>query len=458
MFSLKAQAEISNFRIISGTSNVFDVRFDQEAWGVMAGPNHDSNGNKINTTEPYNSCELPSSPILPCHPNRVDGQTTISIRFNETENFTEFRFATAIFTPAAQNTNPQPQVLKTSERPFSSGEPVILKFTWGDICTIAFRGHMNNRGQCEDDESNLINGNVPVSIGLSDGAGFEQISSRVINFRLYNPSPEIGIMPLENSGPCSNSQSPPISGVCDILLLPGDGGAFLETSLNGFNQRTQFLNSSLQYIDAFNGSSTNLTYTGIRLYFFEGNNYAEFCPFCEAKIVDLDISSSRPVTLKENKISGLTNGVNYTVLASSIDESGTVSQFFQPDGPEGYCSAGFCPTITPSQVAGVIVNSSCFITTATYGSKAAHQVQTFQKFRETFLRGHFFGDKIIIFYNSYGPYIAVFINNNPHLKPLVRVVLFPFYLFSKLSLSVGLPYSLSLLLLGLLFIIRWRWS
>ena len=455
MFSLKAQAEISNFRIISGTSNVFDVRFDQEAWGVMAGPRNPSE------LKPYNSCELPSDPILPCHPNRVDGQTVILIRFNETNTFDGFRLATAVFTPTAQQ-NPNSQFRLTSSKSFTSGEPVSLEFTWGDICTTAFGGEIHE-GQCKDDENrNLISGNVPLNIGLSDGSVFGQISSQQVNFRLYNPGSEIGIMPLGNSEPCSN-QTSSVSGVCDILLLPGDDAAFLETTPNEVGRRTRFLNSRLQYPDAFNNNNTtSLTYTGIRLYFFEGDDPEKFRPFLQAKIVDLDISSSNPVTLKENKISGLTNGVNYTVLASSIDESGTVSQFFLPEddayGNRGYCSRGFCQQITPSQVAGVIVDSSCFITTATYGSKAAHQVQTFQKFRETFLRGHFFGDKIIIFYNSYGPYVAVFINNNPRLKPLVRTVLFPFYLFSKLSLSIGLPYSLSLLLLGLLFIIRWRWS
>jgi hypothetical protein len=440
--SLKAHATISNFQITRGTSNVFDIRINQDAWGVMAGPNFDPTGViSVDPTRTYDSCELPTGAaapfqILPCHPDRVDGPTVISIRFDETSNFNGARPATAVFTPIATQTNPnpQPEELARSNSLFVSGQPITFEFTWADVCVVIFDGTMNADGQCQDSMGNLISGNVPVNIGVNDGS------------------------------PCEFTTNPTIvSGVCDILPIPGDSGAFLETSLEGNPRQTRFLGSNLSYSNDFNGGQTvNLNYTGIRLYFFESSDPLTFFPFSgTARIVDLDISSPNPVNLDEDRISGLTNGVTYTVLASSIDESGTISQFLLPQtgANPGYCDNGFCPQITPSQVAGVIVDSSCFITTATYGSKYAYQVKTFQNFRETFLRGTYLGDKLIGLYNHYGPYAAVFLNNNSYLKPVVRVLLYPFYLFSKMSLSLGPINSLGVffvLLISLVFALRWR--
>ena len=475
LFCFETQAAVNNFRITNGTSNTFDIRINNDAWGVMAGPNFDPTGViQVDPTRPFDSCELPTAAaapftIEPCHPNRVDGPTVISVVFDETSEFTGARPAIAVVSPLNIDGQPgNPIVIARSTNLYVFGQPVTFDFTWDDICSEQVLGTnvgINADGECVNTGSGVrISANIPIRIGLNDGSTTGQVSSQEVNFRLYNPDPALGFLPLGDTGPCEYSTDPsPRSGVCDILPIPGDESAFLITNLEGSTQSTRFIGNDLSY--AFNnGQPLSISYTGIRLYFFENPDPLTYFPFSTANrvVADLDISSTSPVTLNNDEINGLRNGLTYTVLAASIDESGTISQFFLPvdAAPDpGYCSNGFCSQVTPSQVAGVIVDSSCFITTATYGSKSAYQVKAFQNFRETFLRGNFIGDGVIKLYNSYGPYGAVFLNNNSYLKPFVRILLYPLYLFSKLSLKTNIVFSaivFASLLYGFIFVFRRR--
>lgn len=465
----QAHSAVTNFLITSGTSNEFDISFGNDAWGVMAGPNEDpDNPSAIDPTSTYNSCTLPTAPqgsatfpILPCHENRVDGPTLITITFNETDDFPGTRNATAIFTQVNTDvTNPQAIELAESQTLYTAGQPVTLNFTWADVCQIGFNGNLNQNGQCQNAAGELISGTIPVNIGL-DNQSNGQISSQLVNFRLYNPDPSLGVIPLGDDGtPCGFANAADSrTGVCEILPLAGDEGAFLVASAEGFDATTRFAGPAIRIEDSFDGQIDSLSYTGIRLYFFESADPLTYFPFSnDALVVDLSINNPSPLSLIDDEVSGLTNGTTYTVLAASIDESGTVSQFFLPTNTAegaGYCSSGLCPTVIPSQIAGVIAESDCFITTATYGSPFAYQVRSFQAFRERFLRNTFLGEKIIDLYNKFGPVAAVKIRSNKSLKLFSSITLYPFYLFSKLSLKVGLflSFILSLGLLLLLFLV-----
>ena len=470
---LKNQAlgAVTQFQLF-GSSNVFDVRINQNAWGVMAGPNNDPDGIiDVDPTQPYDSCVLPTASktaasytILPCHPNRVDGPTLIQIRFIETGEFPGTRPATAVFTRNAtgSNPNPQPQELARSSGLFSSGQLASLEFTWAKVCTEVLNGRMTSEGRCLDSSDAPLSGNIPVNIGINDGSSFGQVSSQQINLRLYNPDNSLGVMPLGDDGPCKfSSGAPTQNGVCDILIIPGDGGAFLEVSLSEETRTTRFLGTGIAYRDSFIGGNLSLAYTGIRLYFFESEDPTTYFPFGNSITSDLLVDSPQPtVRLEENRISNLKNGITYTVLASSIDESGTISQFFLPTNSssgssalQGYCQNNQCPKVTPSQVAGIIKESDCFITTLAYNNGDSHQVKVFRSFREKILRPHFLGKKIITLYNTYGPWGALFLKKNPYAKAPTRVLLYPFYLFSKLSLNVGLKKALIILVTGLLLLV-----
>ena len=505
-FGFTAHSAVTNFQILDGTSRLFDIRVNQDAWGVMAGPIEDPDiGSSacspqeldnidlifVDPTKPYDSCAIPTrsrcgtgpAEILPCHPNRVEGLTEISIRFTETSDYTGARVARAVFTPIVANgETPNPIEVAESANLFTTGQVISLEFTWGDICTRVFGGTINGEGRCVDNSTTPetpLSGDAQIQIGITDNTPFGFVSSQTINFRLYTPDKDIGTLPLGDSSgtptPCESTGgivtpdfNTTLTGVCSILPIPGDGSVFLESSLSDFQQQTRFISGNIAYPDSLATTATtersvNINYTGIRLYLFPGSDPATFFPFSDAAVVrDLDIDSPVPFSLDEKKISNIENGQTYTVLAASIDESGTISQFMLPldsitnPGDLGYCSngnipdaaipsIGFCPQVTPSQVAGVIVDSSCFITTATYGSKSAYQVQIFQDFRERYLRGHALGDWVINKYNSYGPNAAVFINNNSYLKPIARGLLFPFYLFSKFSLNFGITLTLTIL-------------
>ena len=460
---------------VQGTSKVFDIRQNQNAWGVMAGPN------ATGTNQPFDSCDLeppivetipPVPPeteatvrygISPCHPQRINGDTEIIIRFVETSDFSPARQVKAIYT--LQNTGTggvgtnQPTDLATSNNTYLPNQQAQITIQWRQICN-ALNGSITPNGFCTEDGTDAgayVNGDLIVDIGIWSGSGFDLISRQSVTFKIYNAHPLLGIMDYQNNTVCDvpapAAGVPPLTGFCDIGLFPGDEGGFIFVTDENSTQSTRLVNPSggITYNKALGGTET-LQYTGLRIYFAEDPE--ELLPFNGIPRVDFTITSTTPLTFDGNSFGGLTNGKTYFFRAASIDSSGTISQFFS----EQYCSPTNCPyQITPSQVAGVIQESSCFITTATYGSKSAYQVQTFQNFREAFLRTSFIGKKIIALYESYGPQGAVFLNNHSKYKPLVRYALFPFYLFAKTSLAYGVFSAFCLFfIVGALFLLLFK--
>lgn len=464
-FSITSYGAVEQFRILRGTSNNFDIRVNQDAWGVMAGPN------ATGTNQVFNSCGIVPPEvggvfeITPCHPQRVNGDTDIVVNFIETGDFSPARQVYAVYnllntsgTGGGVQTGELVKLAESSQI-YLPNQQAQISIQWREICE-ALNGQMSPDGFCTSDGTDtgaFVSGNLNVDIGIWTGADFGLVSSQPVTFRLYNAAPELGIMDF-NTEPCdvpppADPSLPAKTGFCDIGLFPGDGGGFVTTD-EGPGPSTRLVNpgAGITYTDVRTGQTETLRYTALRLYFAESPDL--LLPFNDIDREDFPLQSTSPLVFEEDSFSRLQNGVRYFFRAASIDESGTVSQFFSDD----YCpDINVCPSITPSEVAGVIQESSCFITTATYGSQSAHQVQTFQKFRERFLRSSNLGQKIINLYEAYGPHGAVFLNNHSYFKPAVRMALFPLYVFAQSSLNFGFFFTTGLalaLILTLLLFLR----
>ncbi|MDD3814633.1 MAG: delta-60 repeat domain-containing protein [Desulfocapsaceae bacterium] len=82
---------------------------------------------------------------------------------------------------------------------------------------------------------------------------------------------------------------------------------------------------------------------------------------------------------------------------------------------------------------------ACFIATAAYGSLLDPHVQSLRLFRDKYLVTHEAGRMFVRFYYRYSPPLAAFIADQPVLRLLVRVFLFPVFLCSYIVLHLGLP-------------------
>jgi len=70
-------------------------------------------------------------------------------------------------------------------------------------------------------------------------------------------------------------------------------------------------------------------------------------------------------------------------------------------------------------------SQGCFIATAAYGFYSAPEVQALRNFRDQFLLTNAPGNAFVSWYYSHGPAAAVWLNEHPQCKPLVRAALLP---------------------------------
>ena len=89
--------------------------------------------------------------------------------------------------------------------------------------------------------------------------------------------------------------------------------------------------------------------------------------------------------------------------------------------------------IAPSGSGG---GGGCFIATAAYGSPDSVPIHILRAFRDEYLMAHFIGRKFVDLYYRYSPIMAGFIADNPAMRNVVRIALYPF-----ISLSAGMVTS-----------------
>ncbi len=105
----------------------------------------------------------------------------------------------------------------------------------------------------------------------------------------------------------------------------------------------------------------------------------------------------------------------------------------------------------------------CFIATAAFGSPLAKEVQILRHFRDQYLLPHLAGQLLVQGYYFSSPPMAAIIEQQPLLKEVVRLSLWPVVWWAHLSLEA--PFLASVVLLGwliislsLLYWIAWFWQ
>lgn len=114
-------------------------------------------------------------------------------------------------------------------------------------------------------------------------------------------------------------------------------------------------------------------------------------------------------------------------------------------------------------------STECLITTATYGSRMADEVQLVRNFRDDTISGSYTGSRYVTalnaIYYSFSPAVARSIDENPAVKPVMRVILAPLIaivliskeIYSLLSFSPGIATAIFIIaggaLMGLFYVL-----
>jgi len=472
-FSLQAFGAPTNVRVLNGTSKVVGEPITQ-VWGAMVGVADNTQ------TAPYDNCNETAGggeDFSGCNPLRVNGSTAITIEFTETDELTQNVAPVAVIRQGAVNGgNVQPipigQINQQQAR-IGTNQTGTLIFTWADLCVVLIdengdNGRMqvvDNVNRCIDRDGAPLSGALQVTYGFQTGPGIHDTASNtILNFYLYStPVAEDSDFEMTTVGttPSGCIASEGRYGFCDVSLFPGDGGGTVLPP-EGFTERTNQLigsaNVNLQGRGPFAGTGATLPITveKLRLY-YSTQTWNDAHPSGNPdQIVELVLDAPNSTTMaafRESRFGGLENGQSYLMRAATVDSSGSVTHLFDDDFcPEGSSSTpAQCPdySLTPSEVAGLITESSCFITSATYGSPQAHQVTLFRKFRAKYLWTNPLGQLLSNAYNRYGPYGAKWVYENPSSKRLVRIGLYPFYGFAYLSVHYGFFTASLIYLIGL---------
>lgn len=447
-------ASITNIQI-SGVS-VFELDPGTEAWGVLVGtykneaepipyPNCGFSLDNTATTTGTLVNPVPVDPSAPtvefrgCHPLRVNGDTAVTITFIETSEVTSKK-AIVYITPDDSDDDPgEDDVLTRSIVMTGTDQTFSMSFTWAELCQRIVVDDAGTLATFDyTTETCSHNGSLVLEFGVEDSTR-KTPSSNQVTFHVYSPDAGLGTMNPTTAG--CDSVAAPDFGFCDVSIFPGDEGGFLGPDIGGTHDNqistnsTSFETFTKRTIDASNPSdSITLEVKKIQVYLSNIDCLSAQPNVTSTKVVERTVKSNAGniATFEENDFSGLTNGVKYFVRAATVDQTGTVSQLFS----DVYCPEFF--SFSPSTVAGLIEENSCFITTATYGSDQAYQVNLFRLFRKKFLFTNALGHKIILLYNTYGPIGASWITEHPRSKGVIRGLLYPFYGFAYLSTHYGI--------------------
>jgi hypothetical protein len=132
---------------------------------------------------------------------------------------------------------------------------------------------------------------------------------------------------------------------------------------------------------------------------------------------------------------------------------------FESDDSDNESSTASSSGHSTSASTGGGGGSGCFIATAAYGSLLEPHVKILRHFRDRFLITNTIGTYFVKLYYKYSPPLADYISKHDQLKTLVRMALFPLVGFSWLTLKLGFPFTMSLMLffgVGVIGLIRFK--
>ncbi len=336
-----------------------------------------------------------------------------------------------------------------------------LTVAWTDICSRAVTG---GESTCATN----INQTVTFGVGTDcNNIGNEKVNVKVIT-RHVNVEPGVDVTtvntytpppiasPDPNPAACTTSK-----GACFFRLFPGDGKVYVDRDL------TPGIASDFPATDA-----SGVTYDNLVFFLLPTGTSGE-----DAGAVTNDVETFNQITtgtelygvlsitaqgdVASSSIDGLNNEARYCFKMGSQDTTGNIDHVSSTDCTvEGIYSdpASDCRNVctSPSEVVGLLTDTSCFIATAAYGSSLDPHVNLLRNFKNEYLVPHWMGRKLIKAYYSISPQIAQWVAQNEIIKSSVRLILWPIIGLVQLINLIGLLATFTLSLAIMFGVLSWR--
>lgn len=338
-----------------------------------------------------------------------------------------------------------PITLASSPNSVAKGSTATIEITWENVCSRLFAKASDSGSLCVP-TADGVTGSLRIGISSDGDDRLDGTSDdyRTVNFVIRR---EIGQgTGAGGTSVASNCSVTSAIGICYFEVGSGDSKAFVRSleALNGFP------------------SGSNIQFKFVRFFFDErGFNYIG----SGSDYVDLPISSSgvSSFSVSPKRIESLKNEQTYYFRAAVVDAAGNVG-YYTAAADNTDCSRGAnpssttCRTATPSEVVGVLSQSSCFIATAAHGSNMQNDVELLRDFRDQRLQTSAFGRALVRLYYSVSPPLAQTLQHHAELKPVVRAALSPVTGLASWILQVGWWFAFaSITVLGTFAFFIGRW-
>lgn len=391
------------------------------------------------TTSTCNNCRLettetvpaatPDSYLLPCNERRINPQLMLAITYS----------SDAIAgTSAVTSKTGTPALTGGTSVAVAKGTAVTVTVPWSSVCSQIFTDAADGGvGTSCIPTSGVATGIIKVGIsagstGLLNATADDAKDINIV-IRSVNGSGVANGPSLATN--CASAGAD--WQICYFDMGPGDEKAIVKT-----------LNDNDVPVPA-------TEYKYLRMLYAEtGHNYVTLVSLHQ----DLPIAPSDTDKFKvtPRRIENLKNDATYYFKSALVDSAGNVS-LYSPQATDTDCSLSptggtDCRIVTPSEVAGVLDKTNCFIATAAYGTQFSLDIDTLRDFRDQILMKSNAGRNFVRFYYENSPRYARMILDSPVARASVRAALVPVVWFAGMALAYG-PFKAVLAFLASLILV-----
>ncbi len=367
--------------------------------------------------------------LLPCNERRVNPQLLLAITYS----------SDAIAgTSAVTSKTGTPALTGGTSVAVAKGTSVTVTVPWSSICSQVFTdavdgGDPNTCIPTNGKASGVIKVGISAgSTGLlnatADDAKDINIIIRSVNGTAVVNGPSLA----ENCAAGGTDWR-----ICYFDMGPGDAKAIVKT-----------LGDNDVPVPASD-------YTHLRMLYAE-TGFSSVTLVSPRQYLPLSPSDTESFKVAPRRIDGLANDRTYYFKSALVDSAGNVSLYSRATN-DGDCTqsptgGSLCRIVTPSEVAGVLDKTNCFIATAAYGTQFALEIDTLRDFRDQILMKSNVGRNFVRFYYDRSPYYARMILESPVARGTVRAALVPVVWFAGFALAYG-PLKAVLALLASLVLV-----
>lgn len=376
-----------------------------------------------------NSCIDTGGAVNACNQNSVYSSLKLTISFKVTKTVTGIA---RLFIESTTAGVFDPVVTIPSVTYTQDTSTVTLETTWAEICS---RSGLN--GSCVGTVPLLATKGLKFGVDSDNSGEVEDAERKLVTVKLhYIPAGAAAV-----TQPFCATSAAAGTGICNISFLPGDAKVFID--------------QAIYKGDDASSTTTGGTATWESIAIFPrpvtaGAEAAAYSTFTNG-VVQPIFKTVDPTngSIPDSSVSGgITNFQKYCMVYATRNKTQNVYKFVTT----GVDTTKSC--VTPSEVAGILDDKHCFISTAAFGSESAPEVEIFRKFRNKFLATNFFGKAFIKIYYRISPPIADVISENNYLKTATRIALYPFLAFAFIALKIGFLITLLLSMLLLFALVK----